>query len=570
MNFVLTLWMAAMAGAGAQTNPADVRFTHYGLVSLNAVRLGDECYVPLSSLVNVGFTTELVGTNAKIDAGTGKVDSPIRMVNGKEMVPLRRVVQNLGGKAEWDKETPDTLDVKGDIQKITVKDGHITIEGKLLMRANVFYLYEPQRTVFDFKGYVLDEFAEVKLTPEARAQQYKPDTVRLVVNTSGLPDLPTKIGPSAKLDVFVRAAGALTQLKPGEEPSVRSGGTKDFGGNDPASIGGLSTGKPNATTSDPKTGPANEAVVRVDTSTTMSGYANKNLGDLVIEHETSREANLTMNFAAPVQPHIHRFHANYFEITLPDTEIRLTDGFDLKSPSFKDFTVRKDGSATVLGFTLKRPMGVQLGTNGNSLNLRILKPTVGDNRLSSKTIVVDAGHGGKDAGCHTPDMSVKEKNLTLQIARLVAQDLAAEGATVLMTRNSDVYIPVDERPAIANRSGADLFVSIHINSHPINKTVQGSQVYYHFRRPVEEPLAMSISDAIKEETDIGSQGPKPDNGRFATGYGVLRLAQMPAVLVETGFIGTPHDRKLMVDADFQASFAHAIVKGIKVYLGNGN
>ena len=90
-------------------------------------------------------------------------------------------------------------------------------------------------------------------------------------------------------------------------------------------------------------------------------------------------------------------------------------------------------------------------------------------------IVVDAGHGGKDTGTVSA-RGMKEKRVNLEVAQKVKERLEAAGLEVLMTRNADVFIPLSERAAIANKNGADLFISIHANASS-SRSLDGFEVY---------------------------------------------------------------------------------------------
>lgn len=422
MNIVWMLGMAAAIARG-QTLPAEVRFTHYGPVSINAVRLGDECYVPFNGLFQVGFNATLAGTLAKIDAGTGKLDVPIRMVNGREMVPLRRIAIDLGGDAEWDKESPNTLNIRGRVASVKMKDGKMTIEGKLMMRPTVTMLEDPKRVVFDFKGYTLDEQAELQLAPEAKVSHYRPDTVRVVVPVTAFPDLPNRIGPSGKFELYFRMPSGLptVPVKQEESKPIKNPSTKEQVG-DPASFGGFGS---NSNTSggskqgeqgqpaNPSQNPVQDPNKAPDTASTLGAIA-KNTGPLLVQNDTATTTLVGMQFDNPVQPYLRRISANQIELVLLQSDIKLPEGFSLDSKTITSFELKKEAGASVIALTLARPMGAQLSAASNGFTLRLIKPNVGDGKLAGKIIYVDAGHGGKDVGCHTGDMSVLEKDLTLQ------------------------------------------------------------------------------------------------------------------------------------------------------------
>jgi len=195
---------------------------------------------------------------------------------------------------------------------------------------------------------------------------------------------------------------------------------------------------------------------------------------------------------------------------------------------------------------------------------------VGNGKLAGKIVVVDPGHGGHDSGAKSPDGGYQEKNLTLKIGKYLSDKLASEGATVIMTRKTDVFIELTERAAIANRNNADFFISVHINSSSQNSTTSGTITFYHNQDPIKQLLADCIQREIAKVSKLRSIGTWSDTRIYQSGFSVLRNSKMPGVLVECGFINRSVDLKRMVTDDFQRAAAAAIVKGIKVYLGDGN
>jgi len=213
-------------------------------------------------------------------------------------------------------------------------------------------------------------------------------------------------------------------------------------------------------------------------------------------------------------------------------------------------------------------MGSEVTVLDRGIELMLTKPSSGGG-LAGKTIVVDAGHGGQDSGTHSPDHQVMEKTLTLLIAKCLADDLAEAGATVIMTRKTDVFIPLKERPAIANRNNADLFVSIHINSNMSANSRSGTTTYYHGHNPMGELLAQCVEHEIVRVSGLPGLGAASDLSVYkSSGFAVLRYSQMPAILVETGYLNCDLDRNKMCTPDFQVGVARAILKGLKVFFGD--
>jgi len=200
---------------------------------------------------------------------------------------------------------------------------------------------------------------------------------------------------------------------------------------------------------------------------------------------------------------------------------------------------------------------------------------------SIRTICLDPGHGGKDtgnrAGWHY------EKVYTLALAAEVRDQLRKDGFNVLMTRTRDTYVDLPVRPALANRRGADLFVSLHFNATETGRNeVKGPETY------CITPVGASSSNARGEGSEYGpTTGNRNESGSLLLAYqvqkslvrslavedrgvrrarfAVLRDAAMPAILVECGYMTHPVEgRKIYSDA-YRHGLAQAIVRGILAY-----
>ncbi len=219
-----------------------------------------------------------------------------------------------------------------------------------------------------------------------------------------------------------------------------------------------------------------------------------------------------------------------------------------------------------------------------------------------RRIVVDAGHGGKDPGAVGKNGTL-EKDVTLKMAKALAKELTKQiGCEVILTRSGDVYLPLEERTAIANKVGADLFVSLHANANKSRKAYGIETYYLNFSKNdkaaavaarengtsikqvsdlelilfdlmanakinessrlatvIQESLVQRISKKYSDVRDLGvRQGP----------FYVLLGATMPSVLVETAFISHPREEKRLNSPAFQNSAAHAIAAAIKDYAVN--
>lgn len=216
-----------------------------------------------------------------------------------------------------------------------------------------------------------------------------------------------------------------------------------------------------------------------------------------------------------------------------------------------------------------------------------------------RRIVVDAGHGGKDPGALGPG-GTREKDVTLAMARILARRLKKElGCEVVLTRDSDVFLPLEERTAIANKVGADLFISLHANASR-KRSVHGVETYYLNFSKNNQAVAVAarengtslkqVGDLEMILLDLMANSKINESSRLAAEiqrslvagldrhyrsirdlgvrqgpFYVLLGATMPSVLVETAFISNPREEKRLGDAHFRSRAAEGIVRGVKNY-----
>jgi len=178
--------------------------------------------------------------------------------------------------------------------------------------------------------------------------------------------------------------------------------------------------------------------------------------------------------------------------------------------------------------------------------------------LTGKTIVIDAGHGGEDIGASGQTGSL-EKKLTLSMAKNIQKELEKRtGATVILTRDDDVKVSLEDRVKIANESNADLFVSIHFDAFFTNE-VEGITSYYN--KKSDKPLAVMIHDHI-----FNNELHARDRGVSLGDYYVLRENARPSILLELGYISNSTDEARITSEKFQRNTSNSIVDGIISYL----
>ncbi len=262
---------------------------------------------------------------------------------------------------------------------------------------------------------------------------------------------------------------------------------------------------------------------------------------------------------------------------------------------------RLTNSTTRLDFSVDSPQAVINGVKvwlslpvtprGNSLYISaldvdsVLRPILRPQRPSPprklKTIMLDPGHGGRDPG--NEDGGEQEKRYTLLLAQQLRAKLQSAGFAVVMTRTRDVFLDVSERASLANRAKADLFISLHFNSiasraaaaqgietycltpvaaastHDSARTASSSKLAGHKTTAESVLLAYQVQKALVRKLGMVDRGVK--HARFV----VLRDANMPAILVEGGFMSTRSELKRIMDANFRARTADAIVEAVKAY-----
>ncbi len=228
-----------------------------------------------------------------------------------------------------------------------------------------------------------------------------------------------------------------------------------------------------------------------------------------------------------------------------------------------------------------------------------LQPVPPPNK-SYKTIVLDPGHGGKDPGARGL-RGTEEKDITLKVALKLKELLSKQpGVRVLMTRDKDVFVELEERANFANSSGADLFVSIHVNSHT-QRSVKGIEIY-HFGEAKDQralevaarengtPLSTTgvgweylVADLLTTKkieqslefawtakelmvAHLNGRYTMADHGVKTAPFYVLRFTTMPSILAEIAYISNPAEETLLRSRAFIAHVAESLFEGVQAFL----
>ncbi|HOX27680.1 MAG TPA: N-acetylmuramoyl-L-alanine amidase [bacterium] len=387
----------------------------------------------------------------------------------------------------------------------------LTFSGKILTKS--FYLSNPDRLVVDVIGAVMMDKASATLVGSELVNQVKiaqnqinPDVVRIVFELKKPAKLETEIlQEEGVIKVYVGGGAAGSQAVAKQAPFFPEIKTKklsdrvEFTLNFPESV----EFKQSETAWPPK--------FILD----FSGYKVKNGED---------------------------------EIVLNEGVVKLARVMDLKPGG--------DTAHLVIERELNTKVDVAKTDDGKTVIVSVRQPAV-----YGALVVIDPGHGGKDPGTMTED-GVREKDIVLDLGLKLRGLLEAAGARVIMTRDSDVFITLDDRAYIANRAGAELFVSIHINSlpnHGSKLSCRGPQMYFYSKNSEEFAKVM-----LGELSDITAL---PDRGMYSRSLAVLRKTSMKGVLAEVAFLSHPRDRELLLDDIFRQNAARGLFNGIEKFRG---
>src|SRR5437773_3469680 len=199
------------------------------------------------------------------------------------------------------------------------------------------------------------------------------------------------------------------------------------------------------------------------------------------------------------------------------------------------------------------PAALSIATVACGTSSAASRSSPGQSASSPTAVVIDAGHGGFDRG-GIPGQMVAEKEMTLDVAQRLKSLLAASGYRVVMTRDSDVFVPLPTRVAIANSYGNAIFVCIHFNSAK-RMGAGGIETYFYSRDSL--PLASAV------HYFVAGGAPSANRGVRRRGFYVLRKTGIPAVLVECGFLTNPTEGAYAESTSYRQKLATEIAAGIR-------
>lgn len=482
-------------------------------------------------------------TTAMVDNEAVALDVPAKIINNKVMIPIRFVSEAIGLKVDWDAENR-FVKIKEPKEEIVNKILDLKMDKEDdILRATIFSsipMEDIKLTVLDTKVIVdvikskcgLDATIEPIINntyvEKVRTSQFTEDTTRIVFDLK----VPTKVVTSLSDDLkkyelqFVEQKDQViddtpiidkpvedTENKPVDTPPTEDAPSTDV--DMPNERFYVAGSKPTFYLEDIKT-----SQIKVE-----DDYRNK---------------KLTFDLGADYSEH------------LPNMMIKLNDAY------VASVDIKTEGT-TKLTVLTQKVYSYQIEESDTGTTLKLIRPR----EKYDQIIVLDLGHGGSDNGAVGNGLTEKAINYNQGMAlyELLEND---PNIKVYMTRETDTYPTLKFRAALANDIGADLFVSIHNNSAASHVTGAETLYYPHSDDTRGKKIAQLVQDSLVE-CGLVNRGIKERPDLY-----VLNSTNMPAILIETGFISNPEEAKLINSPEFIKKWSkgvyNALVTGFEKYL----
>ena len=199
----------------------------------------------------------------------------------------------------------------------------------------------------------------------------------------------------------------------------------------------------------------------------------------------------------------------------------------------------------------------QAGTNSDSVEWDMVTMS-NQGEKAEYTIVLDAGHGGKDGGTSSGD--VVEKDITLEVVLRMKELLEEKGIQIVLTRDADESVSLADRAAAANQSDAALFVSIHCNYFEDDSAIKGLECYYYEGSEEGRRIAEGILEELQQKDNITVRNAKEET------FYVLKQTKIPAVLVELGYLSNAKECGLLASEVYQEILAEELAEALEKIL----
>jgi len=250
-------------------------------------------------------------------------------------------------------------------------------------------------------------------------------------------------------------------------------------------------------------------------------------------------------------------------LTIPKTVAALSAmDMDMQDSIVDKLSVAESGSNFIIKAQLaKGTTYVDNSSGANGVNLLFVNDALNNTNFSSKIIVLDAGHGGKDTGARSPYDGVNEKDLALKLIQKLKRKLEGAGFKVVLTREDDTYVGLYDRANIANSLNASAFLSIHLNSNTSAKPYGVEMLYVPDSSRDNAGFASILESEVCKATGANKRGTvqRPE-------LVVIRETKMPAVLSELGFLSNANEEQLLLNEDYQDKLIQGLFNAITKYL----
>lgn len=255
------------------------------------------------------------------------------------------------------------------------------------------------------------------------------------------------------------------------------------------------------------------------------------------------------------------YHEKEFSISIPGNYLEYYTKHPVLNPysyvKNMEITYKAQSDCTLISFSTDFICAYDYTTENGYLSITIAKP----DEIYDKIIILDAGHGGKDPGALQGQMLEKNINYSVVCTHL-KEIFENSDIKVYYTRETDTYIDLSERAEFASETGADLFISMHMNTFT-SATVNGTQVYYSSANNARDSSGFCSSVLAKKLVNkicpaIGTK----NRGYSDSNYYVVKHNSVPAVLIELGFMTNKADLAKLTDAVYQKKAAQAIFEAV--------
>lgn len=516
---VLAPWMAATAALGQDAQAVSVEYTHQGVSSQDIIRVGEDCFAAPYVVRKWGWEVTTRYSDADVDAEGRTIRVKMLSNKGKPMISLTEAARFLGAKSSWS-EDGKTYRMRSWIRNVEATKTGLKVDGTLPYLPRTFKLAGPDRFVVDLVGAEFTPGSFANLPQGWRVGQVSDNTVRIVIEHPEMALQPINpVSQGRSLEIALRTL----------DPSIGQ-----------------------------QTGPINGQPIPV---TAVLAPA------LTLEQDSkSIELLIPVRSGTPGSPTAKFITPHKIEVTIPKaTPADPISSGDLGTPLVTNYSFIPRTDSAVLTLTCAKAMAFQVSPSKEGISVKVFLPAKSDGKMTGKIIVLDAGHGGHDSGAK--NNSVMEKTIALAITKETGRQLTAMGASVIFTRTDDTFVGLGERSAVANRSNASIFVSIHINSNTVADSRSGTISFHHKQDPVGMLLTQCIHTEMVKVSKLPNIGVWSDQRIYKSGFAVLRNSEMPSTLLELGFINHKTDRARMQQLEFQQSIAKAIAEGVRIFFG---